>query len=392
MKKARRSACVADCLVIVVMVAMSVILFLAPAISAAAQRGPDVISVMTYEIGSSNYSAYGFIGEFMLKQYGTKVRAVPAGNDTARMLGLRSGTAQFAGQGVDAHYAMDGITPRYTGRDWGPQDGLRMVWIAQHAGQAVAVRGSSNIHSIADLKGKKLPWIPGSIMNDNAVGHLAYADLTWDDVKKVNVPGYIPSCQAVIDGTVDAVVAMVTTSTMYELAGSPYKLRWLQEDSEEGKKKVRRAVEDLVPFTATVGANLSESQPLHCMTYAYPATICYETLDENVAYFMTKAIHEGYASMAKANDMMKHYWKLESFLELYQNYNFAILHPGTVRYLKEIGKWNSAFDKLQKDRTEHYKKLRSFWNTVLKEANEKKISDKEYPDFWLKKRASFLAK
>ena len=357
---------------------------------AAEFKAPATITVMTYELGSSNYSAYGFIGEYILKNYGTKLRAVPAGNDTARMMGLRGGIGQFAGQGVDAHYAMDGVTPRYSTRDWGPQDNLRMVWMAQHAGQAFVVRRTSNIFSIADLKGKKISWIPGSILNDNAVGHLAYAGLTWDDVKKVNMPGYIPACQAVIEGTIDASLVMVTTSTMYELAASPYGIRFLPESDEEGKNRIRKAVPDLVPFKATIGAGLSESKPLDCCTYAYPATICYANMDENVAYFMTKVINEGYGMMAQASEMMKHYWKLDTFLYLYESYDFAILHPGTIRYLKEIGKWKPAYDKLQKDRAEHYKKLRAFWEKVVNEASEKKVGDKEFPEFWLKKRAAFL--
>lgn len=357
--------------------------------SAAEVNPPATVTVMTYELGSSNYSAYGFLGEYILQKYGTKLRAVPAGNDTARMMGLRAGTGQFAGQGVDARYAMEGITPRYSTRDWGPQENIRMVWMAQHAGQAFVVRGTSKINSIADLKGKKLTWIPGSILNDNAVGHLAYAELTWDDVKKVNMPGYIPACQAVIDGAADASLVMVTTSTMYELASSPYGLKWLPETDEEGKKRIRKTVKDLVPFKATIGAGLSESKPLDCCTYAYPATICYATLDENVAYFITKSINEGYSTMAKASEMMKNYWKLDTFLYLYENYDFAILHPGTVKYLKEIGRWQSSFDKLQIERTDYFRKLRNLWEKVIAEANEKKISDKDFPEFWLNRKAAF---
>lgn len=354
-------------------------------------KPPSMITIMAYELGSSGHMAYGYIGEYAIKKYGLKIRVIPAGNDTARMIALRSGIAQFAGQGLDAHYAMEGITPRYSTRDWGPQENLRFVWMAQHPGQAFVVRGTSKIYSVAELKGKKVAWIPGSALNDLAEAHLAYAGLSWNDVIKVNVPGYIPSIKAVIDGTVDAALGMVTTSTLYELEASPYGIRWLPENDEEGIKRIRKKVSDLVPFKATIGAGISENKPLDCCTYAYPATICYANLEENIAYFLTKLIYEGYESMSKSSEMMKHYWKLDTFLYLYENYDFPILHNGTVKYLKEIGKWKSIYEKFQKERIEYFKKLKSLWDDVCEEALENKIADKDFPEFWLKKRAKFIS-
>ena len=359
---------------------------------AASFKPPKNISVITYELGSSGYMSYGFIGEYMIKTYGTKIRAIPAGNDTARMIALRSKVVQFAGQGLDAHYAMDGITPRYSSSDWGPRPGLRIAWLAKHPGQCFVVRGNSDIKEIKDLKGKKLAYIPGSALNDLAEGHLAYAGLSWKDVKKVNVPGYVPSVKAIIDGTVDTAVVMVTSGVVRELAASPYGLRFLPETDEKGIARIRAKVSDLVPTKATVGATLSEKHPAYCMTYPYPATVCYDTLDDNIAYFMTKCINEGYKSMSKGSALIKNYWTLDDFLYLYEQYDYAILHNGSAKYIKEIGRWKPEYDKYQKERSEHYQKLRVFFDKVVDLAIEKKIKSKAFPDFWLKERANFLKK
>ena len=41
-------------------------------------------------------------------------------------------------------------------------------------------------------------------LNINAAAHLAWAGLTWNDVKKVVVPGWKQSAEAVINGQADA--------------------------------------------------------------------------------------------------------------------------------------------------------------------------------------------
>jgi len=359
-------------------------------VPAAELKVPKTVSIMTYELGSTGYISYGFIGEYMIKKYGTKLRAIPAGNDTARMIALRVGTAQFAGQGLDIYFAMEGISPRYSTPDWGPQQDVRYVWMAQASGQALPVRGNSNIHSVADLKGKKIGWIPGSVINDLTEAHLAYANLTWDDVQKVNMPSYGSTCKGIIDGSTATCIGNLTSSLMYELESSPYGIRYLPEDDKEGLARIQAKLAPLLPWKATIGAGVSESNPAHCLTYAYPTTVCYASLDEDVAYFMTKVIHEGYDTYAAANEQMKHYWGLDSFVYLYENSDFAILHPGTERYLKEIGAWKPAYDKFQKERTRRYVELRAFFEKVIDEAIENKIKAKNFSEFWLEKRAAFL--
>lgn len=354
---------------------------------------PDVISMMCYDIGSSGYVAYGFIGDAMIKMFGIKLRAVPCGSDPGRMIALRAGDVEFAGQGVDIWHGMNGIV-RYTDRFWGPQD-LRIVWLAQHAGLALQVRGDSDIYSIADLKGKKCSWVPGSVLNDHVEAMLAYAGLSWDDVVKVEMPGYSPAIRGLIDGTVDAAPVSVIASVCYEVTASPHGGRFIPMPPDEEAIARVRAVGSgpiLVPYVAKVGPGLSEDNPLECLTYAYPGTICYPDLDEDIAYWMTKAIHEGYDIMAAEADMMKYYWTLEGFLALYEGYDYAILHEGTVRYLKEIGEYKPGYDKLQADRIEHFSGLQSLWTDVVAEASEKGIADKDFPDYWLERRAGFLGK
>lgn len=365
-----------------------VVLFIKPTeVSAAKVKAPETIKLTTFELGSSAYMAYGFIGEYMIKKYGTKLRVIPIGSDVGRMTALRLGIVQFVGEGPGAPFAIEATSPRYSTHEWGPQHNMRVVWMGQHAGQALVVRGSSKIYSISDLKGKRVGIIPGSYFEQLAPAHLAYAGLTLNDVKRANCPSYSACARRVIDGSIDTMVAMVTSPIMRELEASPYGIRWLPESDPVSFERIRKKVSFYVPARVTIGAGLSESNPLDCSTFPYPMTICYENIDEDVAYFMTKVINEGYDTYAVASTYMKHYWRLDSFLNLYESVNFAILHRGTVKYLKEIGRWKPAYEKFQKNRVEYLKRLDDLWKKVGDEAFENKIKAKDFPKFWLKKRA-----
>jgi len=271
---------------------------------------------------------------------------------------------------------------------------LRVAWMAQHAGYGMAARADSGIKTIADVKGKKCGWIPGSVMNDLFGALLAYGNLTWNDVVKVTVPSYAANIKGLLDGTVDVCSGQVTSAAFYEVETGPHGLRWIPMPAADDAAftRVRQKLPLLVPYQATEGPGISSKMPFECTTYAYPATICYSNLNNDIAYFMTKAINEGYASMAKASNMMKYSWNLDSFLKLYEKYDYAIMHPGTVLYLKDIGKWNPAWDKLQEKRIKYFKDLQAFWGEVIKQADLEKVKTEEFSQYWLKKQSDFIKK
>jgi len=348
---------------------------------------PDTIKLTTFELGSSAYMAYGYIGEYAIKNYGTKLRVIPIGSDVGRMTALRTGVVDLVGEGPGAPFAIEGTSPRYATQEWGPQANMRVVWMAQHAGQALPVRGNSEIYSISDLKNKRIGIIPGSYFEQLTPAYLSYAGLTLDDVKRINCPSYTGCAKGIIDGSIDTMVAMVTSPIMRELEASPYGIRWLPVGDPDQFKKIREKVSFYLQTKVTIGAGLSEEHPLDCATFPYPMTIGFENMDEDIAYFMTKIINEGYETYAKNSTYMKNYWKLDNFINMYENVDFIVLHDGTVKYLKEIGKWKSEYDNFQAARKKYLEKLDALWQQVNEEAIEKKIKGKDFPDFWLKRRA-----
>src|SRR4030042_4255024 len=208
------------CLSMVILLFGILLLFDAKPMPAQSFKPPDIIKLMTYDIGSTGYVMYGFLVEAMIEKFGTKLRAIPSGNDIARMIPVRGKQAHFAGQGGDTYFASEGLD-RYADITWGPQP-LRVVWLALQPGNAAVTRGDTGIKTLADLKGKKLPWIPGSVFNIFHEGMLAFANLTWDDVKKVQVTGFGAMLRALVDGKIDEAMAAVTSPPLYELQASPH--------------------------------------------------------------------------------------------------------------------------------------------------------------------------
>ena len=355
---------------------------------AADVKAPSMIKLSTYDVGSSAYMMYGFVGEAMIKRFGVQLRAIPAGNDIARMISLRLKQVDFAGQGGDMYYAVEGLD-RYAEKAWGPQP-LRMVWMARNSGQTGIVRGDSGIKSWADIKGKKLPYIPGSVFTTIHEGFLAFAGLTWKDVKKVPVSGFGTMMSALADGKIDLACASVNVPPAYELQSGPHGVYFLPVPATDkaGWERLTDVVPFLSPFKASVGPTLSKEHPVEVASYAYPVTLCYDFLDDDTAYFMTKAIHQCYPEMAPRNDSIKNFWSLEECLSLYEPSKGYIFHNGSVRYLKEIGVWKPEWDQIQQKRLERQNALKALWEKTVAEAKEKSISDNDFLKFWLGKRSA----
>jgi len=355
-------------------------------------KPPNVIKLSTFEIGSSAYTAYGLIGEFMVKQYGTKLRLVPIASDVGRMTALRAGTVQFIGEGPGGPFAIEGTSPIYSTTAWGPQNYMRVVWMPKHAGQSFVVRGNSNIQTIADLKGKRIAITPGSYFEQLAEAFLGFDGLTLNDVKIISAASYSAGIKMVIDGSADTTIGMVTSPLFGELQASPYGIRWLSKSDPNKYEKIREKVPFYVQSKITNGIGISDKNPIMASTFPYPATLCSENTREEDAYFLTKSIHEGYETFAKASPYMRDCWNLKEFLNFYENVEFAVLHKGTEKYLKEIGKWKPEYDNIQKTRLAYLNKLRKLWDDVIEESADKKMTEKEVPKYWMKRRAEIFSK
>lgn len=329
-----------------------------PSITVAKEK-PKLLSCTTYSVGSTGYATSMGLMDAILKNEGVKVKVVPAGTDKAKILPLKKGMMQLSlFTGAGQYYALMGLGV-FSADDWGPQP-LRLVFACPEGSIAgMMVRGDSGIKTLADLKGKKVTLIPASpACKALHAGYLAFAGLTWDDVKIVNVSSWGSAWKAVIDGSADTAHCLVASSKAVELAASPHGIHWLPASPEnrQGWTNLNKYCPYLRPYKATKGAGVSEGKPAIIAAYYY-GLICYPNLDEDLVYKLTKGIWNGYDIYSPMHPSLK-LWTKEGALQT--DRFLSPYHKGAIKFFKEVGVWTAKHEqrqaKLLKDEKQRMKK------------------------------------
>lgn len=343
------------------------------------------IVIATHEIGTGGYQTAALMIEGMVAKFpGLNIRTLPAGTETTRSYFLRLGDAHCQLQGGSTTYYLQEGLIDYDVREWGPQP-VRVIYYGIHNGYTFGVKANSGIDTVADLKGKRVASLPSSASTNMATeAMLAYAGLTWDDVIAIDYPSVANAYQAVIDGKVDACFYNVSASKAYEAMSSPGGLKFLTlpGDNKEAWARAQDVLVTLVPRVTTFGAGLSESNPLECASEPYPVYLTIADADEDTIYKLTKALNESRPEWAAKDQALKKDFTLENHWFLFDN-GAVPLHPGAIRYYKEIGQWTEDREKKNNELIAHQEKLKEVWDNTVKAAEEQKIPSTEFPEFWL---------
>jgi len=355
----------------------------------AAPKPPQAIVFATHTVGTGAFVLVSLLAETIIEKTGIMVRSVPAGADVARTLMITKGEAHTAAlNSLSGWILQEGLFEHST-IDWGPQP-IRYAWLPQHVGAGLTVRGDSDIYKLEDLRGKRVAAYPGSpsphLMNE---AFLAFAGLTWKDVIPVPFSGPAAGYDAVIKNRADMSFFNVEGGKARELASMPGGIRYIDvpESNTEGWKRSRAVAPMLSPRLATYGAGLSDDKPAWVQSQGFPNFICYDSLDKNIAYYITKYIHELYPDYSKKNKSMKDDWAIDKCLSLF-TYDVVPMHAGSVQYFKEIGRWTAEHEKLNQERIAYQLMLNKMWQKTVAEAKQKGITEKAFSDFWMDKRAA----
>jgi len=350
---------------------------------------PEVISITSYEVGSSGYVQWGSISEALSKEKGITMRVVPSGTDTARLMPLLAGKIDLYGGGMGVYWAQEGLKD-FSAMEWGPQRVALVVACWAPSGWGLGVPIHSDIKTIADLKGKRVAYSVGAAaQNANVEAMLRFGGLNgWDDVIKVEVSGTSGPCvQAFVTGAADAGWVNTDSGAAYEGAASPAGIRYLEVDPNdvEGWKRAREVVPFAMPMKATIGANVSEDKPANLMKYGYPVCAAFADKDPNfVAEFLRLLfeLYPAYKDVHPSNIGWKPELQALSWVVPY--------HEGAIRVYKELGLWTAEDQKRNDSLLERQEVLREAWVKALAEAEAKKMPSKDFPKFWEDIRASVL--
>ncbi|MBS4023177.1 MAG: TAXI family TRAP transporter solute-binding subunit [Dethiobacter sp.] len=345
---------------------------------------PTIITTMSYDVGT--YPQIDYIGERILEKHGISLRIIPSSTAVARHYPVRLKEAEMAMTGVDGWLMQEGIY-EYSDRSWGPQP-IRIIWFGTSLGFAPGVTADSNIHTVADLKGARIAtYVGADAITLYKKAYLAFANIDIDDVKLVPVSGLYTPYDMALAGDDIVFLAMPQAFKATEMAASPRGIRYLElpHDDLEGWARLKAVHPEMVPYTFDWGAGIDK--PLQLSSASSPRILTYDWLDDEIAYFMTKVIHEEYDVIAAKDLTFKKLWDMDTNLHLFKE-GTNPFHPGTIRYLKEINVWTDELEVLQQERLQRQEDLKKLWVQVTEEADKKVLKAGEFPPFWLEKRAA----
>jgi TRAP transporter TAXI family solute receptor len=348
---------------------------------------PATLAWSAYDVGSGGYNQAVAIGNALKQRYGVNLRVLPGKSDISRTLPVREGQVQFSANGVGGSYlAQEGVY-EFGVRNWGPQPIRGLMLNNSDQVLTVVAARDSGIKTAADLKGKRVAWVIGSpSLNQNITAILAFANLTWNDVKRVDFGGFGAAMDGVIEGQADAAFASSISGKVYQLEKSPRGLVYpvIAHNDKAGWERMNKIAPFFFPFWGAEGAGLSKDNKVESATYPYPILMSYASLDANVAYGMTRAMVETF-DMYKDAAPGNNGWAVER-----QNFAWVIpFHDGAIRFWKERGLWKPEHQAHNDRLIARQKVLADAWKAVQSGSH---ADDKAFEQAWMKARAEALTK
>lgn len=366
--------------------AATVLLSFAPA-SAQSIKLPQTLTWTAYDVGSGGYNQAVAIGNALKNRLGINLRVLPGKNDVSRTVPLRDGKVPFSANGVGGSYlAQEGVF-EFGVRDWGPQPVRSLLLNNSDALLTIVTAKDANIRTMADLKGKRVAWVVGApSLNQNITAMLASANLTWDDVKKVEFGGFGQAMDGIVNNQVDAAWSSSISGYAYKIASSPRGLAYpvVPHNDKSVWERIHKTAPFFVPAWGTEGANLSPENKVEAATYPYPVLMTMAGVDEDLVYQMTKAMVElfdDYKDGAPGNVG----WDIKR-----QVFAWAIpVHDGAIRYFREKGLWKAEHQKHNEALVQRQNVLAEAWKSYKATAPS---SEEEFAKGWMQARAAALTK
>lgn len=348
---------------------------------------PETLSWTAYDVGSGGYNQSVAIGNALKNRLGVSLRVLPGKNDVSRNIPLRDGRVPFSANGVGGTYmAQEGVY-EFGARGWGPQPVRALMVNNSDAMLTVITAKDANIVTVPDLKGKRVAWVVGApALNQNITALLAFANLTWADVKKVEFGGFGQAMEAIVANQVDAAWSSTISGQAYKIASSPRGVRYVTvpHADKEGWARMQKIAPFFVPAFGAEGADLSKDKRVEGATYPYPVLMTMKGTDSALVYNMTRAmvdLFDDYKDGAPGNVG----WDLKR-----QVFAWAIpMHDGAVRFFKERGLWTAEHEKHNDAMIRRQDTLAAAWAAYRPAAPS---NDEEFKRGWMKARAEALTK
>lgn len=251
--------------------------------------------------------------------------------------------------------------------------------------QSLAVAADTGVREFSQLRGKRIPWVRGApALNVSTEAMLACGGLTWDDVVRVEYPGYAAMWNGVVENQIDAAYATTVSGPTRKLEASPRGIFWppLPHDDSACWARLKKVAPYFVQHMAVRGAAISEENPHEGGTYPYPILISLADQKDDIVYSLAKAIHLGYDDYKDA-DPGAIGWAIHL-----QQFDWVVpFHSAAIQYYQELGVWKPEHS-LHNDRLiERQRILGDAWKALQSLDVD---NDEEFATLWLQLREKKL--
>lgn len=348
---------------------------------------PATLAWSAYDVGSGGYNQAVAIGNALKQTYGVNLRVLPGKNDVSRTLPLREGKVQFSANGVGGSYmAQEGFYD-FGAKQWGPQ-AVRALMLNNSDQVLTAVAaGNAGVNTPADMKGKRVAWVIGApSLNQNITAILAFANLTWNDVQKVEFGGFGAAMDGVANNQADVAFTSSISGKAYALEKSPRGIVYpvMPADDKAGWARLQAIAPFFMPALGTEGAGISAAKPAVSASYPYPVLMTYKDQDPKLVKAVMTAMvdtFDGYKTAAPGNSG----WGMDR-----QNLSWVIpYHEGAVEYFKTKGVWTPDHQKNNDMLIKRQQVLADAWKAVMARQH---ADDDAFKQDWMKTRADALTK
>jgi len=342
---------------------------------------PRAMAWSAYNLGTTGYNQAVGISKMLKDKHRVTLRVIPGKNDVSRLLPLMVNRVQFSANGVATYFAQEGAF-QFASQRWGPVP-IRLVMMSVgFSNQAIAVTEASGIKSVAGLRGKRVPYVRGApALNVSTEAQLACGGLGWDDVQRVEFPGYSAMWNGMVNGQIDVAYATTVSGPTRKLEASPKGIYWLPipHDDQDCWQRLLGVGPYFTKHTATRGAGISEDKPHEGATYPYPMLVTLASQDANLVRSLSVAIHEGFEDFRYA-DPGSEGWALAR-----QQFDWVVpFHKGAIEHFRSVGAWGSEQDAHNDRLLERQAVLQEAWQAMLTLGLE---PGDEFRETWMKVRA-----
>lgn len=350
---------------------------------------PSLITVATYEVDAAGYVATSAMGEHLRKEEGVTIRLIPQGTDLGRLAPVRGGTVDYAHSGGGLYWTTLGLFES-ADPSWGPQP-LRLVAFAiAKAGGAFLTSDPENIKKIEDVKGKRIGAVVGGFgINQATEAMLATGDLTWDDLVVIEYPSYSDMHRGFLAGELDVTYVNTMTPTVREIEASRIGIHYVElppPDDEEAWARCSAVAPYFFGMYLTLGAGLSEENPISGLGMPYPIFVTYPQQDKSKAYHMARLVYENVEGYKDLHPTLESY-ALDPEKLTCTGFPW---HEGAIEYFKEKGVWTEELEAYNQAALKQQEDLALLWEEALDKASAEKISSKDFPEFWTEKVNQYL--